>query len=98
MVRAVLVLGLIACRGRQPGDAAARRPADAPRDAAIDAPVDAPSDASPDAAVVRRVPPPVPDTNATSRTQCVADCKRRNMYTDCADAEGHMLPCPCHCP
>ena len=31
------------------------------------------------------------------REACLDACRKRNMYTDCADAEG-MGACPCHCP
>jgi hypothetical protein len=32
-----------------------------------------------------------------ARRACLEECKRRNRHTDCADADGHMMPCPCHC-
>ena len=35
---------------------------------------------------------------STTDSDCYRKCERRNMYTDCADDEGHMMPCPCHCP
>lgn len=28
---------------------------------------------------------------------CREKCQRRNRNTDCADADGHMMACPCHC-
>jgi hypothetical protein len=32
-----------------------------------------------------------------ARQACLEKCEERNMYTDCADEDGHMMPCPCHC-
>ena len=32
-----------------------------------------------------------------ARRKCLAECRRRNAHTDCADADGHMMPCPCNC-
>jgi hypothetical protein len=32
-----------------------------------------------------------------ARRACLEKCKHRNMHTDCADQDGHMMPCPCHC-
>ncbi|HEY7373112.1 MAG TPA: hypothetical protein VIF57_13195 [Polyangia bacterium] len=34
---------------------------------------------------------------ADARRACLEKCRCRNRYTDCGDAAGHMLPCPCHC-
>ena len=32
-----------------------------------------------------------------ARRACLEKCEHRNMNADCADEDGHMMPCPCHC-
>jgi hypothetical protein len=32
-----------------------------------------------------------------ARRACLEKCRQRNTHTDCADQDGHMMPCPCHC-
>jgi hypothetical protein len=32
------------------------------------------------------------------RRDCLKKCEKRNRNRDCADADGHMMPCPCRCP
>jgi len=45
-------------------------------------------------------PPPTarPTPKENAREDCLARCRQRNRHTDCADKDGHMMPCPCHCP
>jgi hypothetical protein len=31
------------------------------------------------------------------REKCLEACNRAGMAKDCADDEGHMMPCPCKC-
>jgi WD40 repeat protein len=37
-------------------------------------------------------------TEPPGRAACLERCHKRNMYTDCADETGGMVPCPCRCP
>jgi hypothetical protein len=30
--------------------------------------------------------------------ECREACERRSQVEDCADEEGNMMACPCHCP
>ncbi|MGE0395214.1 MAG: hypothetical protein AB7T06_00705 [Kofleriaceae bacterium] len=60
------------------------------------------ADAVVDAALVDAVPIDAPPATkkkprTKSRAACLEECNKRNRYTDCADAEGGMMPCPCHC-
>jgi hypothetical protein len=32
------------------------------------------------------------------RSKCREECERRNRSQDCADQDGNMMPCSCHCP
>ena len=34
----------------------------------------------------------------TKRSACLRACERQSRYTDCANDEGRMVACPCHCP
>ena len=34
---------------------------------------------------------------AAALVLCLAACERLNRHTDCADADGNMMPCPCRC-
>jgi hypothetical protein len=40
---------------------------------------------------------PAPEISR-EQAACLKRCERRNMYTDCADKDGNMMSCPCHCP
>ena len=106
MLRLALVVAFVACRKAEPpapraSDAAlvdAAAVDSALVDAALDAaPLDAaapPGDAAPPDAPPRKKPA----TKKRSRREaCLEACEKRNMYTDCADADG-MTGCPCNCP
>ena len=32
------------------------------------------------------------------RDACLAKCRQLDRHRDCADADGHLVNCPCHCP
>lgn len=67
-------------------------------DAAVGAPVDAtPIDATPIDAMPIDAPPAKKKVRS-AREACLEKCEKRNRYTDCADDDGNMMPCPCHCP
>jgi len=53
-----------------------------------------------DAGTTPAKPPPAakPTPQEKAREDCLARCRQRNRHTDCADKDGHMMPCPCHCP
>jgi hypothetical protein len=46
------------------------------------------------AAVVCKAKAPKPP----KRDKCREKCAKRNRTHDCADEDGHMMPCPCYCP
>ena len=35
---------------------------------------------------------------AKRRRDCLRKCQKRNRNRDCANREGGMVTCPCHCP
>jgi hypothetical protein len=41
---------------------------------------------------------PRPKVKPPKRDACREKCDHFNKIADCADEEGHMMPCPCHCP
>jgi hypothetical protein len=92
------VIFALGCKGSPPAPTAPPPPIDATViDVAIAAPVDAaPVDAAIDAAI-DAAPPQKPRAKKKSRSACLDECRKRNMYTDCAGDEGGMMPCPCNC-
>lgn len=101
---ALVLVAVVACKSttrEETSVPATPRIADAAiADAAIaDAAI---ADAVVDAALVDAVPIDAPPATkkkprTKSRAACLEECNKRNRYTDCADAEGGMMPCPCHC-
>ena len=38
------------------------------------------------------------EPNQPSRDKCYEECEHFRAIADCADEEGNMVECPCHCP
>jgi hypothetical protein len=45
-----------------------------------------------------REPAPSPDATPAAMEECRKRCEEFRMIADCADEQGHMVQCPCHCP
>jgi hypothetical protein len=45
-----------------------------------------------------REPAPAPDAAPAPVDECRERCEQFQMIADCADQQGHMVQCPCHCP